>query len=263
MKMKDKKAIQIEKRKRHLEQLRETKRKKRRTEPNVNRSEPKKKTEKYLLICEGKNTEVDYFNLFKLSNASIKTIGTGRQGLSIVDKALLLVLKEAQKGNFYNHVWCIYDKDNCEKGDFNNSVYKAEGTLFKNTPYFKLYNDEGLECTFNVAYSIQAFEYWLILHFENHQGGAMDRLEYNQTINTYLKDFSVSYDGKNTKSVSQEFYEILQAIPDGKNKKREQIAYERAKRLYNSKKDVPPADQESVTTVFRLINKLKNIEESL
>lgn len=257
MKMKDKKSIQIEERKRHLEQLKENNKRKRRAEPDINRSEPKKKSEKYLLICEGKNTEVDYFNLFKLSNTSIKTIGTGRQGLSIVDKALQLVLNEAKKGNFYDHVWCVYDKDNCEKGDFNNSVYKAESLLFKNMPYFKMYNDKGSGCSFNVAYSIQAFEYWFILHFEDHQGGSMDRSEYNQRINSYLKDFSVSYDGKNTKNVSQEFYEILQAIPDGENKTREQIAYDRALKIYDSKKDLPPADQESVTTVFRLIDKLK------
>ena len=119
-----------------------------------------------------------------------------------------------------------------------------------------------MECSFNVAYSIQAFEYWLILHFEDHQGGAMDRSGYNHKINGYLKDFGVSYDGKNSKSISQEFYEVLQAKPDGEDKTRERIAYDRAKRIYDSKIHLPPADQESVTTVFSLIDKLKNIGET-
>ncbi|MGN6417310.1 MAG: RloB domain-containing protein [Pseudobacter sp.] len=31
-----------------------------------------------------------------------------------------------------------------------------------------------------IAYSNQAFEYWLILHFEDHQGGKIDRNDYHK-----------------------------------------------------------------------------------
>lgn len=41
--------------------------------------------------------------------------------------------------------------------DFNNAIQIAEAN------------------NFGVAYSNQAFEYWIILHFNDHQGGGLDR----------------------------------------------------------------------------------------
>ena len=47
----------------------------------------------------------------------------------------------------------MFDKDDFSANDFNNAITIAES------------NNLG------VAYSNQAFEYWIILHFDDHQGG--------------------------------------------------------------------------------------------
>lgn len=69
----------------------------------------------------------------------------------------------------------------------------------------------------HVAYSNQAFQYWLILHFEDHQGGGMNRKDYSDKINKYLKPFGVIYDGDSNKFVTEKFFEILDGV-DNKNK---------------------------------------------
>lgn len=67
MKMKDKSAIQIARKKKHLENLKKS----RRNEPVLDRNEPSKLEKPTLLIvCEGKNTEPSYFRQFKLSTAT-------------------------------------------------------------------------------------------------------------------------------------------------------------------------------------------------
>ena len=40
-----------------------------------------------LIVCEGKNTEPSYFNNFKLSSATVKSIGEGYNTISLVKRA--------------------------------------------------------------------------------------------------------------------------------------------------------------------------------
>ena len=133
MKMKDKRAEQIETKKRHSEQLKS----KRRNEPVFERSEPvlqEKPT--ILIVCEGENTEPSYFSQFKLSTATIKPIGEGHNTISLVNRATELANEKE-----YEQVWCVFDKDDFTENDFNSAIQIAES---KN---------------FNVAYSNQSFEY--------------------------------------------------------------------------------------------------------
>ncbi|WP_394333999.1 RloB domain-containing protein [Chryseolinea serpens] len=52
---------------------------------------------------------------------------------------------------------------------------------------------------FGIAYSNQAFEYWLILHFEDHQGGAMARADYGNKLNRYINPLGASYEADGSK----------------------------------------------------------------
>ena len=154
MKMKNKKAEQIASKLAHKETLKT----KRRDEPLLERAEAKileKPT--ILIVCEGENTEPSYFRQFKLSSATIKPIGEGYNTISLVERAVQLLEERP-----YDQVWCVFDADpkpdNPKQAkNFNDAVTLAER--------------EG----FGVAYSNQAFEYWLILHFDDHQGGGMNR----------------------------------------------------------------------------------------
>ena len=233
--MKNKKADQIASKLVHKETLKS----KRKTEPLLERAEAKileKPT--ILIVCEGENTEPSYFRQFKLSSATIKPIGEGYNTISLVKRAVQL-----SKEKSYDQVWCVFDADpkpdnfNQAK-NFNDAVTLAE--------------KKG----FGVAYSNQAFEYWLILHFDDHQGGGMNRNDYNNKINQLLKPFRLTYDGESNKIITEEIFEVLDSIDKKTNKERKRLAILRAERNYDLFDHTNPANEESSTTLFRLVEEL-------
>lgn len=233
MKMKDKKAVQTEAKQKHISELAVSKAK-RRAEPLLERAVAAKlEKPTILIVCEGKNTEPSYFLQFKLSSATIKAIGDGYNTTSLVNRAIKL-----SQQNTYDQVWCVFDKDQFSAHDFNKAVSIA------------------IANNFGVAYSNQAFEYWLILHFEDHQGGGMNRDEYDQTINQHINPFGVTYDGGGSKTITHDFFEILDGIDTRTNKPRIELAISRAKRNYNQLTHASPATEESSTTVFRLVEEM-------
>lgn len=230
MKMKDKKAEQNESKRRHKERLKVN----RRTEPTFDRPEPKlieKPT--ILIVCEGENTEPSYFKQFRLSSATIRPVGEGYNTISLVNRAIQI----ANQGS-YEQVWCVFDKDDFPDVDFNNAISIAEAN------------------NFGVAYSNQAFEYWIILHFDDHQGGGMHRNEYDYKINHLLKPYKLTYDGTKSKIVSEGIFELLDGIDEKTKKERKILAIERAKRNLNQFDQMNPAKEESTTTVFKLVEVL-------
>lgn len=230
MRMKDKKAEQAIDKEKHREQLKA----KRRIETSFERPTPVL-TEKptILIVCEGKNTEPSYFNQFRLSSATIKPVGEGYNTISLVNRAI-----QISNQNSYEQVWCVFDKDDFSNVDFNNAISVAEANGF------------------GVAYSNQAFEYWILLHFNDHQGGGMHRDEYNNKLNESLKTFDVLYDGKKSKIVTEEIFDLLDGVDDRTGKERKILAIERAKRNYDRFDHNNPAIEESSTTVFRLVSEL-------
>ena len=231
MKMKNKKAEQIAAKKKHREQLKS----KRREEASLERPEPiRVEKPTILIVCEGKNTEPSYFRKFRLSTATIKAIGEGYNTISLVNRASQLSNEKK-----YDQVWCVFDKDDFSQKDFNNAIAIAEAQNFK------------------LAYSNQAFEYWIILHLEDHQGGGMHRDGYDKKLNDLLKPFGVKYDGQGSKIITEEIFEILEGVDEKTKKERAEIAIKRAKRNLKIHRDVSPALAESSTTVFKLVKELR------
>ncbi len=230
MRMKNKQAEQIAAKKIHKEQLRAN----RRIAPNFERPEPslpEKPT--ILIVCEGKNTEPSYFKQFRLSSATIKTVGEGHNTVSLVNIAIQI---SDQKG--FEQVWCVFDKDDFNNENFNTAIQIA---LAKN---------------FGVAYSNQSFEYWIILHFEDHQGGGMHRKDYHNKINELLKPYHLAYDGVGNKIVTPEIFELLDGFDETAKKERKRLAITRAERNYMQFDHTNPAMEESSTTVFKLVEEL-------
>jgi len=233
MKMKDKNAAQSEAKEKHRVNLQAAKAR-RRSEPNLERSEPtKKERPTILIVCEGKNTEPSYFKKFKLASAIIKTLGNGKNTLSLVKQAINLKIQ-----NNYEQVWCVFDKDSFPINNFNNAIALAEANDLK------------------VAYSNQAFEYWLILHFEDHQGGAMPRSDYAAKINQYINPLGAIFDGQKNKIISDDFFDILMGKDPRLKEPRIKLAIQRAKRNYNNLDHESPALEESSTLVFRLAEEI-------
>lgn len=206
----------------------------RRSKPVLDRNEPfieEKPT--LLIVCEGKNTEPSYFRQFRLSSAKIIPLGIGSNTISLVNETA--DLSQEYK---YDQIWCVFDKDDFSADDFNSAILIAEA--------------QG----FNVAYSNQAFEYWLILHLEDHQGGGMHRRQYNDKINENLKAHGLKYDGNGTKEITGDLFEFLESVDPNYQKSRQNLAIERAKRIYESLNHNSPANEESSTTVFKLVEEI-------
>ena len=228
--MKDKKAEQAIDKEKHKAQLKA----KRRTETIIERSEPvlnEKPT--ILIVCEGEKTEPSYFNQFRLTSATIKPVGEGYNTISLVNRAIQIANQTS-----YEQVWCVFDKDDFDSVDFNNAIILADANGF------------------GIAYSNQAFEYWILLHFNDHQGGRMHRDEYNDKLNKSLKEFNISYDGRKSKIVTEEIFELLDGIDEKTGKERKILAIERAEKIYDRLDHNNPAYEESSTTVFRLVREL-------
>lgn len=228
--MKDKKAEQKAAKQKHREKLKAQRRK----EPSLERPIGElSERPSILIVCEGENTEPSYFNQFRITSAIVKSVGVGYNTVSLVNRTLAL----SEQGN-YDQVWCVFDKDDFNDNDFNSAIQLAEAN------------------NFGIAYSNQSFEYWLILHFNDHQGGGMHRNNYHEKINHHLKPFKVSYDGNGTKLIEEDFFELLDGIDDKTNRKRAELAIDRAERNYNYFDHKNPAIEESSTTVFRLVREL-------
>lgn len=105
-----------------------------------------------IIFTEG-DTEKKYFD--KLcqkykSKIAVKSIKTRKQGLSIVEEANKLL--NNKKSDVYNlksdSVYIVFDKDDLDEFNFDRALKKAE------------------EYQFKIGFSNEAFEVWLLSHFE-------------------------------------------------------------------------------------------------
>jgi hypothetical protein len=236
-----KQAKEYQARQTHKEKLRSAKRAKRNEAPILERDIPiRHVVRQFLIVSEGVNTEVSYFQQFKLPNVRVVPIGTGYNTISLVEKAIELAAEPKYVGF---EVWCVFDKDSFPNERFNEAVRLAILHFGR------------------VAYSNQAFEYWLILHFEDHQGGAMDRKLYDLKINQYLAPHKLFYDGNGSKKVDKDFFELMLAKDPKNGKSRQMNAITRAQNIFKQYTHQSPATEESSTTVFQLIEAINGKDD--
>ncbi len=237
MKMKDKSAKQISEKKAHKQRLKEAKN--RRLAPDFEVPPPVRlERQRFLIVCEGLNTEPSYFGHFrknfKLANAEIVDIGGAGETIRVVERA-----REESRRSHFDQVWVVFDKDDFPAANFDNAIHMAEAIGFF------------------PAYSNQAFEYWLILHFEDHQGGAMHRNNYGEKLNAYLSSFDVVYEANGSKKISSDFFRILMGVDEKTGEKRLDLAIKRGEKiLMFHDTSSSPAASESSTTVHKLIQEL-------
>ena len=108
----------------------------------------------YLIVCEGKKTEPNYFNGLKkkinekygnkvdvlIPNIEVK--GTGMNTTSLVKYT---EQKVNQATKIYGQVWVVFDKDEYNDEQFNSAIDN---------------------CNYNVAWSNPNFELWLLARFK-------------------------------------------------------------------------------------------------
>ena len=178
----------------------------------------------FLIICEGENTEPDYFNAFRLTSANIKAVGQGINTIGLVQKAITIKEEERRKGNTFDQYWVVFDKDDFPNNDFNNAISLAQQNGFM------------------VAYSNQAFELWFLLHFNLIQG-PLHRNQYLPKLNNNLT-FQYSKD----RGIGSKMYNELLS--------KQSEAIKNANIILQQMQDVSPALAESSTTVHLLVEEL-------
>ena len=178
----------------------------------------------FLIVCEGENTEPDYFRAFRLTTATVKAVGQAMNTLSLVTKAINIREADKKKKRVYDQCWVVFDKDDFLANDFNQAIMLAEK------------ND------FHVAYSNQAFEYWFLLHY-NLYTGPLHRNQYEKMLSKLTGIPYVKTEGFGTV-----MYNLLL--------KRQPLAIKNAEIVLAEISHGNPAEEESSTTVHRLVKEL-------
>ncbi|MEA5618735.1 RloB family protein [Cronbergia sp. UHCC 0137] len=172
----------------------------------------------FLIVCEGEKTEPNYFRNFRVSTTvkEVDVRGFGYNPSKLVEKA-----KELKTEDDYDQIWCVFDRDDWPKQDFNNAIANAERAGFK------------------VAYSNEAFELWYVLHFEFLNTG-LPRKDYINKLDKLLQHKYY----KNSDTI----YEDLE--------NRQSTAIKNAKNLLNQYNPSNPESDNPSTTVHLLIQAL-------
>ncbi|WP_071191905.1 RloB family protein [Trichormus sp. NMC-1] len=178
--------------------------------------ETREPIDRFLIVCEGAKTEPNYFESFRVPKDVIDVRGFGYNPSNLVEKA-----KELKAQGDYDQVWCVFDRDDWPKQDFNNAIASAKSAGFK------------------VAYSNEAFELWYVLHFEFLNTG-LPRKNYIAKLDSLLKK-------KYTKN-SDTIYEELE--------NRQSTAIKHAKNLLKQYNPCNPESDNPSTTVHLLVEEL-------
>jgi hypothetical protein len=137
-----------------------------------------------LILCQGKTEEI-YFKSFPAVQASrdwsIRVVveSFSLDPLQLVEKAITLSRPESGEGDSrFNTIWCVFDKDDF-KQNFKAGIKRADSENIR------------------VAFSIESFELWLLLHFTNvpvdsplNRKGYIKALQQTNRLPGYKKDES-------------------------------------------------------------------------
>lgn len=188
-------------------------------------SKRKRLLRKILIVCEGEKTEPSYFKAFPEKPEvfdSLDIEGIGNNTVYVVNKAIELRDKAIKDGNPYIEAWAVFDRDDFPQKDFEAALRTAA------------------ENKIRVAYSVECFELWYLLHFNYYDTG-MHRTDYFDKLSVLLKQ---QYE-KN----SENMYSILKSRID--------TAIKNASKLHIKKMELPIKDQNPVTLVYELVQRLR------
>ena len=212
---------------------------------------------KIILYVEGRNTEYSYLKQLKRANCKVEPVPVRGNGIgncmdfvnTSIGKFNSLPKKEKEK---YSGKWMIFDYDGHD--DFWDAIKFARKNGFQ------------------VAFSSMCIEYWFVLHFENHDGNPIPIKEGSHSkaqiemINKYIGQYNKKNKGSinlydiNSKEIEDDFFDLLMAEDDITHNRRIIDAYLRAKVIHENKLAVGAECQESVTTVYKLMEELGTIQ---
>ncbi|HEY4288125.1 MAG TPA: RloB family protein [Puia sp.] len=223
----------------------------------------------FIIFCEDENSESSYFRAFNIEGKlRVNPIENQRQGklnlLNTIEKCEKDGLMQFRDGKYHTiseiteHIWCVYDRD-LEYEDLE-VIKKKDDIDF--TSAISLATDSGL----HVAWSNDAFELWILLHFEDVPTGQRLHRNYIYIRLTDILKTAIArtpeldiitthphFNYRNRFKKQGEFYKHVYPLLEGKR----EIAIERAKTLeaiYDTK--TPFHDRNPCTTVHHLVAEL-------
>ncbi|GBF54110.1 hypothetical protein N0824_01969 [Microcystis sp. 0824] len=186
---------------------------------------------RFLIVCEGEKTEVNYFKAFAVPKKfEVMVKGEGKNSLSLVNKAIQIIDNLKQDDSF-DQIWCVFDKDNCSKEQFNQAERLAKENNVK------------------IAYSNEAFEIWFILHFQ-YLDIATSRSEYLTILTKQMQKYGLLNKKEKYKKNREDMYEKLKPY--------QTTAITNAAKLIQDRDEAKkhPFDANPSTTVQELVQEL-------
>ncbi len=206
------------------------------TENNPYAEESIDQAKKFLIICEGLNTEPRYFEYFPVPSKTVIIEGGKGSKTALVNYAIQIKNDPEYIGR---EVWCVYDFDikhneaATQKQDFNQSILKA--------------SQNGM----NVAWSNDSFELWFVLHYQK-----IDTALTREELYPILKDrWGLESFHKEAKTDS--FCKGSYDRHGGSESAAQVLAIRRARELHEAYIDQQNyADHTPCTTVYLLVQEL-------
>ena len=196
----------------------------------------------YLIVCEGKQTEPNYFNGLKkkinknygskvdvlIPNIEIK--GTGENTTALVKYTDKFVNYSNKR---YGQVWVVFDKDDYSDEQFDKAIKT---------------------CDYNVAWSNPNFELWLLSHFKK-----VNRyISKDNVLQELSKEFQKKGLGEYTKNDTNIFEKVT-------SEERLHTAIKNCEYMEELNKDGQESRRNPMTKVYKIIDGLKEYltEENL
>jgi len=209
-----------------------------------------RKTREYkdsiLIICEGTETEVRYFQGFPIANIKVTTTGVARSNIALVEDAVRIWKEYADKDEYYERVWCVFDRDDFPLKNYNQAFEKV--VIEQNKLNKKYRKKVEREVKIDIAYSNQAFELWYLLHFD-YISTALDRSDYRKMLTQRI--------GREYKKNDSGMYSFLERLAQETNNCQGQMfAIQNAGKLRKTIKDELKHNHNPSTTVDLLVVEL-------
>jgi hypothetical protein len=214
--------------------------KKSRGEKGRRRSRHRSEKTRVLIVCEGKETEPNYFRGLRDEEtvrekfSVVVQKGKGGSCLDVVQQAAAEKEKAATRGEEFDEVWCVFDVERAEQRQ---QVTKARALAEKHGILLALSNP--------------SFEVWLLAHFVRTKRSFADCDRVIEELNKHWRrEFGQDYE-KNDEQLYSRLANRTQTAIDNAKKVREQD--------WGSSSDL--LDCNSATDVYLLVKRLLNPSE--
>ncbi len=173
---------------------------------NLRKNPSREVYKKFLIVCEGEKTEINYFSYFKslFHKHNIKVIpfkGENTHADGIVEDAINKIKESKKEGNPINIekgdiVWCVFDSDRNSVGQLNRAKDLANKHKIK------------------IIFSNPCFEIWYIFHFTNSFGARNTSDDAKDEVKSHLKDNDYHKDKDIYEKFKQEQHRAINKAKD-------------------------------------------------